>query len=80
MKQKKKTIKKTKAEKLFLLSWKRFFLVVIGFFVFVFLHNLIYALTNIEEAFFFILALIVPVYFLISLFYSLVYFLVKGGK
>jgi len=80
MKQKKKTIKKTKAEKLFLLSWKRFFLVVIGFFVFVFLHNLVYALFKVEEAVFFLLALVISVYFLISLFYSLVYFLVKGRK
>jgi membrane protein DedA with SNARE-associated domain len=80
----KKRKTKSKFDKWFLLSWKKFFGIVIAWFLAVFLHNAVYALgiyfggenfwgPNGDEAFFFIIALIViPIYFLISVVYTLI--------
>ncbi|MBT4258193.1 hypothetical protein HOD88_03375 [archaeon] len=65
-------------EKLFLISWKKLWIIVVSWFVAVMLHNLVYALfqswfdaRNGDEAFFFIIAIIViSLYFLIVLIYS----------
>ena len=77
---------KNKLDKFLLLSWKRFLFIVVLWIVSFILHNLIYALlyskgVN-DEAFFFILTtIIIPLYFLVSLIYSLViYFRRKKYK
>lgn len=71
----------SKFDRYFLLSWRRAWLIIIGWFLSVILHNAIYALFNFEEAFFFILAVIViPIYVLIVLIYSLVKFIMKKKK
>ena len=59
--------------KSFLLNWKKTFLMMALWFVFVILHNLIYAVFKAEEAFFFILAIFVlPLYFIIALIYTII--------
>lgn len=65
-------------KKYFLLNWKKTWIIVISWFILVMLHNLISALFSCEEAFFFILAgVIMPVYIIISIVYSLVYIVRK---
>ena len=74
-------------DKYFLLSGKRIFIIMIAWFVAVILHNLVYGLFKNyfdshggDEAFFFIIAIIViPIYFIIGVFYSLVY-IIKNKK
>ncbi|MFH1575460.1 MAG: hypothetical protein ABIB55_00765 [Candidatus Nealsonbacteria bacterium] len=62
-----------KIKNLFLLSWKKLWIVVVGGFVSIILHNLISGLTGAEEAFFFILVVFVlPIYILIAAAYSLI--------
>lgn len=68
-------------DKLFLLNWRKLWIVVVGGFLSILLHNLIYALTGIEESFFFILVVFVlPFYLLVSGIYSLVSFFKKSKK
>ena len=70
-----------KFEKYFLLSGKRILIVMIAWFIIVILHNLVYGLFQKyfdarggDEPFFFILAIIViPIYFIIAVVYSLVW-------
>ena len=60
---------------LFLMTWRKVWILVVGGFVVILLHNFIDALFGIEEAFFFIIVVFVlPIYFLISVVYSLVYY------
>lgn len=60
------------------LNWKRILLIIGTFIVSAVLHNVVYAITGIEEAFFFIIAVIViPLYFIVSLIYTLGKFLLK---
>ena len=64
---------KDKFDKWFLLDWKNFLTIVVLWFVFVFIHNAIYGLFGVEDAIFFILAvLLIPLYFLISIIYSII--------
>lgn len=57
---------------LFLLSWRKIWLIIVIGFVSIILHNAIYALFKIEEAFFFSLVVfILPLYFLICLIHSI---------
>ena len=84
MKKKESKIKKNIFSKLFLLNWKKFFGIVIAWFLAVVLHNVVYGLgiyfggenfwgLNGDEAFFFIIAMIIiPVYFIISVVYTLI--------
>lgn len=66
--------KKISAKDLFLISWRKLWVLVVGGFVSILLHNAIYALFNVEEAFFFILVIfVIPIYFLIVVVYSLIY-------
>ena len=63
--------------KYFLLSWRKLWIIVVGWFVAVLLHNFLSALFGVEEAVFFIIAVIVmPLYVLICVIYSVV----KGFK
>lgn len=69
-----------KLDKYLLLSWKRVLIIAVAWVLSVLLHNLIYGLfydyfqrTGGEEPVFFILAVIViPLYFIVSLVYTLI--------
>ncbi len=63
-----------KLKNIFLLSWKKLWIVVVGGFISIVLHNLISALIGAEEVFFFILVIFVlPIYVVIAVIYSLIY-------
>jgi len=65
-------------DKWFLLSWRKVWIVVVGGFVSILLHNIISALFGIEEALFFIIVIfVIPIYVLMVLIYSLVRWLRK---
>jgi len=67
-----------KSEDLFLLSWRKAWIIVVAGFVSIVLHNLISSLLGIEEAFFFILVIFVlPIYVLVCVVYSIVYLIRK---
>ncbi len=76
---------KNKLDKLLSLSWKKVLIIIIAWIVAVLLHNIVYGVIKYfnpsfqgDEAFFFIVAIIViPLYFIIALIYSLVKFLIK---
>ena len=62
-----------KFDKYLLLSWRKLWIIVVGGFVSIMLHNLIYALSGVEEAFFFIIVVfLIPIYFIIIVVYSLI--------
>ncbi|MFH1503644.1 MAG: hypothetical protein ABIE36_03225 [Candidatus Diapherotrites archaeon] len=62
-----------KFDKYFLLNWRKVWVIVVGWFVAVMLHNVIFAIFGFEEAVFFIIAVILmPVYVLVVLIYSLI--------
>jgi len=81
----KKKNKLSKLNKYFLLNFKKILFIIGGWIIAVVLHNLIYALFKSyfdshggDEPFFFILAvIIIPLYFLSSLIYTLVIYLRK---
>jgi len=59
-------------DKWFLLSWKKLWIIVGGGFVSILLHNLFYVIFGFEEfVFFIIVVFVIPIYFLISVFYTL---------
>ena len=71
----------SKFNKYFLLSWRKVWMVVVGWFVAVMLHNLVYALFGFEEALFFIIAVIaIPIYVLFVLIYNVVKLVRKKFK
>ena len=90
---KRKSVKKQNwFDKYLLLNWKKILIIIGAWFVAVILHNLVYGLgiyfggenfwgPNGDEAFFFIIAIIViPLYFIVSFIYSfvkLIIYLVK---
>ncbi|MBU4116782.1 MAG: hypothetical protein KKG94_03465 [Nanoarchaeota archaeon] len=62
-----------KFDKWFLLSWRKLWIVVVTGFVSIILHNLIFALFNVEEAFFFIIVVfLLPLYFIIMILYTII--------
>lgn len=62
-----------KYDKYFLLSWRKIWMFVVGGFLGIILHNLISALLGTEEPVFFIIVVIlIPIYFLINLVYTLI--------
>jgi len=70
-----------KIKNLFLLSWKKLWIVVVGGFISITLHNLISRLMGVEEAFFFILVVFVlPIYIFIAVIYSLIYKIKNKNK
>lgn len=70
-----------KFKNMFLLSWKRFAIVLLIFIASVFFHNIISGLTGIDEPVFFIVSvIIVPVYLIISGIYSLYSFKEDKGR
>jgi len=72
--------KNKQLDKWFLLTWRKAWIIVVGWFLAVILHNLFYALSEISgknlaigEVFFFILAtIIIPIYFIICFIYTLI--------
>jgi hypothetical protein len=73
-------MKRNKWDFIFRLNLVRIVLIVLVWFLFVFLHNLIYSLFEFEEYFFPTLAVIVvPLYFFISVIYTLKKWAEKGG-
>jgi len=76
---------KNKFNKYFLLTWKKFFIIILAWFLAVILHNLVYGIFKIwfdvrggDEAFFFIIAIIIiPIYFIVMLIYTIVNLLKK---
>ena len=67
-----------KTKKLFLLTWKKLWLIVVIGFISILLHNFISGLLDVEEPFFFIIVVVlIPVYFLICIIYSVIYFIRK---
>jgi hypothetical protein len=77
--------KKRNLDKYLLLSWKRILIIIAAWFISVILHNIIYMLITYfnpafegDEAFFFIIAVIViPVYFVISVVYTIIAEIIK---
>ena len=65
----------------FLLTWKKVWIIVVSGFLGILLHNFWYAIFGFEDAVFFIyVVFVLPIYFLISVIYSLVKRLVKNEK
>ena len=63
---------KNNLDKYFLMSWRKIWIIVVGGFVSIMLHNFISAIFGFEEVVFFsIVVFVVPTYFLISVFYTL---------
>ena len=74
----KKSESKNKAKKYFFLSGKKLLFIILAWVVSVVLHNAFYALFGIEEAVFFLIAVIViPLYLIISVVYTLFKFIKK---
>lgn len=68
-------------KKILLLTWKKVLIIIALWFVFVVLHNAVSALAGFEEALFFILAVaVLPIYFIVSLIYSVVVLVLKFLK
>jgi hypothetical protein len=77
----KKGVKKAKGEDLFLFSWRKLWMIVVAGFVSIVLHNLISALFNTEEAFFFIVVIfVIPIYFVVMVVYSIIHKLMEMRK
>lgn len=69
-----------KFKDLFLFSWRKLWIIVVGGFISILLHNAVYGLFGVEEAFFFILVVfVIPIYFLVMVIYSIIYWL-RGKK
>jgi len=67
-----------KGKNLFLLSWKKLWIIVVAGFASIVLHNLVSALIGEEEFFFFmIVVFIIPIYFLIAVLFSVLSFVKK---
>jgi hypothetical protein len=56
----------------FLLSWKKTWIAVVAGFLSIIIHNLIYALFNVEEPVFFFVPFLVILYLVVSGVYSLI--------
>ena len=65
---------KIKLKNLFLFSWKKLWIIVVGGFVSIMLHNLISGFLGVEEPVFFLLVVVIlPIYFLIMILYTIIY-------
>lgn len=65
--------RKNNLDKYFLFSWRKIWIIVVGGFVSILLHNFWYALFGFEEAVFFLIVTIgIPVYFIILVIYTLI--------
>ncbi len=65
--------KNKQLDKWFLLTWRKAWIIVVGWFLAIMLHNVFYAIFGFEEFVFLIITiLIIPLYFIICVVYSLV--------
>ena len=72
---------KNNFDKLFLLSWKKAWIIVVVGFISIMLHNFWYALFGFEEFVFFLIVTIgIPIYFMASLIYTFIKKLKKRKK
>jgi hypothetical protein len=72
---------KKKLDKWFFISWRKLWILVVGGFVSILLHNIISALFNFEEVLFFIIVVfLIPSYFIFILIYSLIKLIFKKIK
>ena len=70
-----------KSKDLFLFSWRKLWIIIVGGFVSILLHNLISALIGAEEIVFFILVVFaLPIYFLTIIIYTVIYKLKNKKK
>jgi hypothetical protein len=68
-------------KKYLLLDLKKVGIIIVSFIVAAVLHNLIYGIFNIEEAVFFLLAVfVIPLYFVISVGYTVFHHVKKKKK
>ncbi len=66
--------RKRKNQNLFLLSWRKLWILVVAGFVSILLHNLISGLSGFEEPVFFIIVVfVIPIYFIIIVIYTILY-------
>jgi len=73
--------RKNNLDKYLLLSWRKVWIIVVGGFVSILLHNLWYALFGFEEFVFFIIVIfLIPIYLITSLVYTLIKKLKKRKK
>ncbi len=71
-------MKKNKADKWFLLSWKKVWLIVVISFLSILIHNAFYAIFGFEDfVFFFIVILLMPLYFIATIVYSIIWLIEK---
>ena len=64
-----------KIGKYFLINWDTLLSIIVAWAVAVFMHNLIYSIWKIEEPFFFVVGVfIIPLYLIVSLFYSIYHY------
>ncbi|MFH1608275.1 MAG: hypothetical protein ABIA78_04025 [archaeon] len=64
---------KNNLDKYLLLSWRKIWIIVVGGFVSILLHNVFYAVFGFEEPVFFsIVVFVLPIYFVVSVGYSLI--------
>jgi len=74
-------MKKITPKDLFLLTWKKLWILVVSGFTSIMLHNLISGLMGIEEAFFFIIVIfIIPIYTLIATLFTIISFVKKRKR
>lgn len=67
-----KKTKKTKFERYFLLDLKKIGLIILSWVLAVVLHNVVSGVLGVEEALFFIIAvLVIPVYLVVAIIYTL---------
>jgi len=65
--------KKRNLDKYFLLTWKKLWIIIVLGFISIMLHNLWYAIFGFEDVVFFSLVIfVIPVYFVVSIFYTLI--------
>jgi len=70
-----------KGKNFFLLSWKKLWVIVVGGFASIILHNLISGLMAVEEVFFFVIVVfIIPIYTLIAIPFSVISFVKRSRK
>ncbi len=70
-----------KGKDFFLLSWKKLWVIVVAGFASIVLHNLISGLMKVEEIFFFVIVvIIIPIYTLIAIPFSVLNFVKKKKK
>jgi len=70
-----------KNNKFFLLSWRKIWLIIVISFLLIIIHNLIYLFFKLDETFLlFIIAVLIPAYFILCIVYSIIWLIEKVNK